>query len=237
LKIIAPILLLNLLFGFSPNNNTINSDNTSVDIPVLKLNFYLMGKSDIDQETILEIGDNMDYLNEEFEGSVKFELNKLFLDEKHEYLPNIYDEYKRKSRNNVIELIKDIEETGAINIYLLETYSVDNSNKSLMGFTPILTGMHRTYAYNSPRFDRMFLAYPALQEKSTLVHEMGHFLGLSHPWEMSSLDMELLGLDNTETLNRNHMTYNMNVDKFTPQQLNRMRDFAKRFRKYLLKPS
>ena len=101
----------------------------------MKLNFYLMGKSEIDQETILEIGDNMNYFNEEFEGSVKFELNKLFLEEKHEYLPNIYKDYKRKSRSNVNELIKDIEETGAINIYLLETYSAENSNKSLMGFT------------------------------------------------------------------------------------------------------
>ena len=237
MKIFAYILTFNILFGFPANESNINSDNHTIEAPVMKLNFYLMGKEEIDQEIILNIGDNVEYLNQEFEGRIKFELNKLFLDEKHEYLPNVYQDYKRKARENVNDLIQDIEESGSINIYLLETYSIENTNKSLMGFTPILTGMHRTYAYNSPRFDRMFLAYPALDEKSTIVHEMGHFLGLSHPWEMNSLDMELLGLDNTDILYRNHMTYNMDVDKFTSEQLIRMRDFAQRFRTYLLKPS
>ena len=199
------------------------------------LNFYLMGKTEIDQEVILAIGDNVAYLNEEFEGKVKFELNKLFLEEKHRYLPDIYKSFKNKTRTHVKELVGDIEESGAINVYLLETYIEGSQNKALMGFTPILTGMHRTYFFNSPRFDRMFIAYPGLQGKSTLVHEMGHFLGLSHPWEMNSIDKKLLGLNNESVLNENHMTYNFSVDSFTPQQLERMQDFARKFRNYLLK--
>lgn len=224
-------MIFNLIYGPDPYSE-IDVEKT----PVLKLNFYLMGKEEVDQEIIFEIGENIEYLNQEFEGSVHFELNKLFMDFKHEYLPNIYSDYIEKGGGTVRHLVDDIEEEGAINIYLLETYATDGTNRSLMGFTPILRGMHRTYALNSPRFDRVFMAYPALQEKSTIVHEIGHFLGLSHPWELTHLDMELLGLNNDDELNRNHMTYNPTVDKFTPAQLQRMRDFAQRFRRYLLKP-
>ncbi|MEE9371817.1 MAG: hypothetical protein V3V00_02065 [Saprospiraceae bacterium] len=212
-----------------------NSTETCEETPVLKLNFYLMGKTEIDQDVILAIGNNVEYLNDEFEGKVKFELNKLFMEEKHQYLPDIYRSFKNKSKHQVKALVKDIEETGAINIYLLDTYVEGAHNKALMGFTPILTAMHRTYAYNSPRFDRMFIAYPGLQDKSTLVHEMGHFLGLKHPWEMNSYDKELLGLNNKTALGENHMTYNLSVDSFTHQQLSKMKNFAHKFRTYLMK--
>lgn len=225
------ILLFNLLFSVE---SPWSAENTAA-APVLKLNFYLMGREDVDQEAILKIGENIEYLNQEFEGSVKFELNQLFMDYKHEFLPKLYTDYIEKTDANVHQLVDGIEEEGAINIYLLETFTPSNGDQSLMGFTPILRGMHRTYEDNSPSFDRMFLAYKALRAKSTIVHEMGHFLGLSHPWEMNSLDIELLGLNNTQEMTRNHMTYNPDVDKFTPAQLHRMRDFAKRFRKYLLK--
>mgnify|MGYP001182923991 CR=1 FL=1 len=229
------ILVFNILFGYSEESTYNKSCVDVVESPILMLNFYLMGKTEIDQEVILAIGDNVAYLNEEFEGKVKFELNKLFLEEKHRYLPDIYKSFKNKTRTHVKELVGDIEESGAINVYLLETYTEGSQNKALMGFTPILTGKHRTYVFNSPRFDRMFIAYPGLQDKSTLVHEMGHFLGLSHPWEMNSIDKKLLGLNNESVLNENHMTYNFSVDSFTPQQLERMQDFARKFRNYLLK--
>ena len=194
-----------------------------------------MGKQDVDEDVILQIGENIEYLNQEFEGSVKFELNALFMDYKHEFLPRIYSNYLESEDAKVENLIDGIEEEGAINIFLLETFVPSNGDQSLMGFTPILREMHRTYKDNSPHFDRMFLAYKGLKAKSTIVHEMGHFLGLSHPWEMNPFDVELFGLNNANELNRNHMTYNPEVDKFTAAQLLRMRDFARRFRKYLLK--
>ena len=235
MKITAYILFFNILFGYANdlNNNRIIDE---LDAPTLKLNFYLMGKTEVDHDIILEIGDNVEYLNQEFEGKVKFEINKLFMEEKHAFLPDIYKSFRTRTTTSVRELVKDIEEPGAVNIYLLDTYTEGPNNKALMGFTPILKGKHRTYVHNSPRFDRMFIAYPGLQDKSTIVHEMGHFLGLSHPWEMNSLDKDLMGLNSEESLKGNHMTYNISVDRFTPQQLNRMQDFARRFRNYLMKP-
>jgi len=234
-NIIAYIFSIGILFGPAeePQDSTWFTYNT--EAPVLMLNFYLMGKDEIDQEVILQIGDNIDYLNEEFEGVVKFELNKLFLDQKHEYLPDVHMAYRQKSKQMVHDLVDGIEEQGAINVYLLDTYAQGPHNKALMGFTPILSRMHHAYEANSPRFDRMFMAYPGLGEKTTLVHEMGHFLGLSHPWEMNSHNLELMGLVDDDTLHRNHMTYSLDVDSFTDEQLNRMQDFAIRFRGYLLK--
>ena len=103
-----------------------------------------------------------------------------------------------------------------------------------MGFTPILRTRQSSYHVNSPRFDRIFIAYPGLEDMSTLVHEMGHYLGLRHPWQMNSIDKELMGLSSDSITAKNHMTYEFNVSEFTKEQLERMRDFALRFRGYLV---
>lgn len=235
MKIFVYIIVFNILFGITESTDYKNLSEKESEAPTLKLNFYLMGKSDIDQEIILSIGDNVEYLNNEFEGKIKFELNKLFLERKHQYLPDVYKSFRNRSKHRVRELVEDIEEAGAINIYLLDTYAEGPNNKALMGFTPVLTGMQRTYARNSPRFDRMFIAYPGLGDKSTIVHEMGHFLGLKHPWEMTSSEKEKLGLTDENILYQNHMTYNLSVDSFTSEQLNKMQAFAWKFREYLMK--
>ena len=234
MNILAYVFSLNILFGVAEKSEYKDLNRDSSVTPILMMNFYLMGKTEIDQDVIFQIGENVDYLNQEFEGVVKFELNKMFLEEKHRYLPDIFKSYRMKSRGLVSSLVSDIEEEGAINVYLLDTYAEGGANKALMGFTPILSRMQNTYALNTPRFDRMFIAYPGLEEKSTLIHEMGHFLGLSHPWEMSENDQNRLGLKK-EILYKNHMTYNFDVDSFTPEQLEYMQNFALKYRSYLMK--
>ena len=51
-----------------------------VEIPVLKMNFYMMGLDSIDQDFIKGIYENVEYVNQEFEGQVKFELNNILID-------------------------------------------------------------------------------------------------------------------------------------------------------------
>jgi len=169
-----------------------------LEVPVLKINFYMMGKDSIDESITLKIGENVEYLNQEFEGKVKFVLNGLVLEKNHAYLPDLHLDFFRRRGRQLREIIHPIEEQGAINVFLFETYS-------------------------------------GLEDMSTLVHEMGHFLGLRHPWEMTEIDQELMGLNSADVLHVNHMTYELTVSDFTDEQLERMRDFALRFRHYLVK--
>jgi len=204
------------------------------EVPVMRLNFYMMGKDAVDESITLKIGKNIDYLNKEFEGKVKFVLNELIMESQHAYLPDLHIDFFRRRGYRLNQLIHPIEKKGSINIYLFETYKPDGQDAALMGFTPILRMRQSTYDENSPRFDRIFIAYPGLEDMSTIVHEMGHFLGLQHPWEMNHIDQDLMGLNSDEIVRLNHMSYGMSVSDFTDEQLERMRDFALRFRTYLI---
>lgn len=208
-----------------------------VEIPKLKVNFYMMGRDSIDEKMILSIGENVEYLNQEFEGKVIFELNELVLESNGAYLPTLHENYFLDKGAMLTDLTRPIEQEGAINVYLFDTYLEEGTDKALMGFTPVLTGKHKMYANQSPRFDRILMAYPGLETKTTLVHEMGHFLGLQHPWEMSSINLTFMGLHNQSKIDHNHMGYGHRVDNFTSEQLERMQDFALRFRGYLVEPS
>jgi len=195
----------------------------------------MMGMDSIDQKITIKIGDNIKYLNEEFEGQIKFELEELFMDVNHEYLPDLHSEYKKKKSYKIETAVKEIEKKGAINIFVFRTYSKNYSNQALMGFTPIFKARHNIYKEASPRFDRIFLSYASLEAKNTLVHEMGHFLGLKHPWELTEGAQRYAGITSDAKLSVNHMTYNTQVSEFTPQQLKLMQAFTMDYRLYLVK--
>lgn len=202
--------------------------------PLFKVNFYMMGMEQIDESITLDIGRNIDYLNEEFEGRILFEIGRLFMDINHAYIPELHKAATGRGAQDIDALVNDIEEPGSINVYLFNTYSESEDGRSMMGFTPVLSRKRHTYAFNSPRFDRIFISYPGLKDLSTLVHEMGHFLGLSHPWELNNMNKDMMGLNDEEVVRINHMTYNHEVSAFTREQLDRMHHFALTFRSYLL---
>ncbi len=217
--------------------DTYHSINPSIDkseVPVFNLNFYLMGREDVDDRITVQIGENVAYLNEEFEGRIKFKLNLLFMDPNQAYIPDLHADFVAEDKTLVDELVTPLEVKGGINVFLFDTYAIEDTHLAMMGFTPILSAFQSTYAINSPRFDRLFMAYSGLNDKSTLVHEMGHFLGLSHPWELSKASKSQMGLVQDNTLSKNHMTYNKNVNEFTSEQLERMHRFALKFRRYLI---
>ena len=203
------------------------------EIPVFQLNFYLMGKTDVDEVITKQIGTNIEYLNQEFEGQVIFELNHLHIDPVHAYIPDLHQDHLDQERDRIDNLLVPIEQEGAINVYLFETYTKDQQRGAMMGFTPVLSAFYQGYKESAPRFDRLFISYPGLEDMSTLVHEMGHFLGLKHPWELDQINLELMGY-NKPGSERNHMTYHPLVDNFSSEQLTRMRHFALTFRSYLV---
>lgn len=231
-------LFLFLWWIFIPNTfffQIENQTNCLDDSITLDLNFYLMGLDSLDQDITVAIGENVRYLNEEFEGKIIFNLNELFMDPNHEYLPDLHNDFRKRKTRRTEAMVRDVEQSGSINIFLVKTYSNDGSNKALMGFTPIFKAKQDYYQKTTPRLDRIFIAYPSLTSKTTIVHEMGHFLGLKHPWEMNEQEKILAGLEHDSVLVNNHMTYNANVNSFTLEQLNQMKTFTEKFRSYLIK--
>lgn len=205
-----------------------------VQIPVVRLNFYLMGAAEVTDENLARLTDNVKYLNEEFEGKVKFEVDFVTTSLYTAYLPDLRMDFFVDDGSMVDHLTNPIEIEGAVNIFVFDTYAVHDRGV-LMGFTPIISAEQKKYEALSPQFDRIFLSYESLDKRSTLIHEMGHFLGLSHPWEMTDINKVLMGLQTAESQEENHMSYSESVSTFTPEQLERMRDFALNFRFYLLK--
>ncbi len=227
-----------LVLCFNPSLENIfpfqNNITQVTEVPVMDMRFYLMSRSDVKSETIKSIRDNVDYLNKEFEGIIKFEVEHFFIDKGHALLPDLHKEYFGVEKLTIDSLVENIEHKGSINVFVFDSYVVEEVNAELMGFTPIFRASHKDYINASPSFDRIFLSYNALAKQTTLVHEMGHFLGLDHPWEMSEINRKLMGLESEEQVKRNHMAYGLHVDGFTHEQLERMQHFALEFRSYLI---
>lgn len=216
------------LSSFSLNHSTVKKL-----IPVMKVNFYLMGQEEVNEDHTLSIGENMAFLNSAFDGEVQFEIDALFMDENGAFLPDLHRDFISGKKNAIEQLLDPIETSGAINVFIFHTYAESRTGQALTGFTPILSRLQNSYAYNSPKFDRIFISYEGLMSGSTLVHEMGHFLGLKHPWEMHPLERKKMGLDR-ENLGRNHMSYNDKTKEFTKAQLYEMRKYAFKYRAYLM---
>jgi len=221
------VVMIIIMSGF----NYTTSD--SVQIPVLKVNFYLMGMDEVEQQVPLSIGENIKYLNEEFEDAIEFELNELFLEPNGAFLPDIHSSILTGDKSVVRDLLNPIEKKGAINVYIFDTYCLEGTDQALTGFTPIMSTNQQAYAKASPRFDRIYISYSGLESQSTLVHEMGHFLGLKHPWELTTIQKLRLGI-NAHNLANNHMTYDQDVSSFTRQQLELMRNNAMKYRSYMI---
>ena len=204
------------------------------EIPVMKVNVYMMGRHDVEENITSQIMDNIDLLNSSFNGHITFQFEELFMDPNHSYLPDLYVEVKNNATDVVAPVVSPIEKQGSINIYLFDTYLEEGMSEALMGFTPMLRAQQEAYATNSPRFDRILMAYEGLGESKTLIHEMGHFFGLKHPWEMSVAERYRLGIRNKHSEACNHMSYGDKVEKFTFQQLESMRRYALDYRTYLM---
>ena len=192
-----------------------------------------MGSDELTPLDIELIKENVEYLNQEFEGFLTFSIGSIDHSSLGGHIPDLYSDYLNRDSKRLRQLVLPVEKRGSINVYLFDTYRNAGENAAMMGFTPILKDKPQVYGFNSPRFDRVYMAYRGLVDKTTLVHEMGHFFGLEHPWEMTKRQLSALGL-NTSTKNRNHMTYEEGVDHFTENQLSSMRQFAMSYRKYLL---
>ena len=120
-------------------------------IPVLKVNFYLMGIDQVDERITIGVGDNVRYLNEEFEGQIIFELDELFQDYNGSYLPDIHADVLNGRMDFVEDLISPIEKHGNINVFVFPTYCPEGSDRALTGFTPIMKPVPGKISQKKPR--------------------------------------------------------------------------------------
>jgi|GEM_PF-853488 len=223
--------------GFVSNSESAysidSSSHKTKSIPVLNINIYIMGREEMTKEVSLAVGDNIEYLNQEFDNHVKFNFDGLYLDPVQANLPDLFDKFFEADSDNLDAMFKPFEEKGGINVYVFDTYIRKGESVALSGFTPRLKSGQESYYLNSPTFDRVFISYEGLFDKSTLVHEIGHFLGLYHPWELNNTEKHENGLFNKNIENQNHMSYSKDVHEFTSEQLSMMRMNALKYRKYL----
>lgn len=231
ISISAILLTIGSFLLSTPDDNVTSAFK---EIPVMKLNIYMMGRQDVDPKITVQIFENIDYLNNAFQGQIAFEVDEVFMDHTHAFLPDLYKSFRLPGKEMVGSLVAPIEKKGGINVFLFDTYCEPGRRDALMGFTPLLSDKQSAYAANSPRFDRILMAYDGLSENKTLVHEMGHFFGLKHPWELSQYAKSKLGIRNSKDESNNHMSYGSDVHRFTYQQLENMRQYALKYRTYLM---
>lgn len=229
-KILAAIILVS---SWSLNvNSRKDAEKRFTEMPVMRVNIYMMGRDQVDPSITVKIFENIEYLNKAFSGNISFIVDEIFMDPNHAYLPDIYKSFA--GQEIIGPIVAPIEKKGGINIFLFDTYCEPGQTAALMGFTPLLSARQSAYAKNSPRFDRILMAYDGLDENKTLVHEMGHFFGLKHPWELTTMAKHRLGIRTKTQESKNHMSYGSEVEKFTNQQLSDMKTYAMRYRTYLM---
>ena len=83
----------------------------------------MMGMSDVDESVTLDIGRNIDYLNNEFENRIVFEIGKMFMDENHAYIPDLHDAAIGHGDEDIEDIVDPIEIAGSINIYICLLYT------------------------------------------------------------------------------------------------------------------
>ena len=77
-----------------PPHISINTPKTFKELPVMRVNVYMMGREEVDESISVKIFENIEYMNEAFQGQIAFVFNELFMDPNHAYLPDIYQSYR-----------------------------------------------------------------------------------------------------------------------------------------------
>lgn len=180
------------------------------------------------------VKENLATLNDAFSNSVVFIQDEpIIKSEVKTILPELYQMYVENSSD--FDTIRIHSKKGNINVFLMPTIEDTLKGQVLLGFTPIYQDWFEGFERVSPRMDNLFVSYDGLFKGSTLTHEMGHFMGLAHPFQMDFEERKELGLAEEKAICTNFMNYNCFVNEFTGKQINLMQYFAKTYRNYLNK--
>ncbi len=156
-KIDSNTLKIRINFTFLGENT---SNNNTIDKEITALNLAF------GTNFIFELGDVGSKLN------FRFTLNELY--------ENYVDDAK------LIQFTRDsFNQANVINVFVLKTIADSTNGNVLLGFTPIYTNAFDNYALASPDMDQIFISYQGLERITILIHELGHFFSLAHPWQLT----------------------------------------------------
>ena len=199
------------------------------DMINIKLKFIFFTKNrkvslQFAKETDRQVKTSVGVMNDMFKGKINFVYSRHY-----DYYPG----YKKS--------IQDWIDASRKWTYDFEEYDdevlvfVTHTNTSLNGFTPVLPNGLERYEQYAPLLDKIYLSYRSLDRATTLSHEMGHFFGLNHTWEVvNKKDINMLQLTNDKVKCVNLMSYSCYRDSFTDGQISSMINFLVKYKSYLI---
>ncbi len=210
----------------------LNKISESIDTQFITLRFIAFPGEPEHLDSL--ITENISILNQAFDASIVFaHPDSIIKSDKKNILTELYDAYIDGDQN--FEKIRTYSKKGTINVFLMPTQEDTLNGQVLLGFTPIYQDWFKGLEQVSPRMDNLFVSYDGIQKQTTLTHEMGHFFGLSHPFQMNFEERKKLSLETEKAICTNFMNYNCFVNEFTNNQVHLMNYFAKTYRSYLSK--
>lgn len=93
-------------------------------------------------------------------------------------------------------------EDGTVYVYV-----VGNTRTTLLGYTYVFPSCKECYVSLAPKYDFIILARESVSDTNTLAHEVGHFFGLPHTFEIKPKDLHLYGLEDAKEYCHNTMGY------------------------------
>jgi len=210
-------------------------DSTVVETVLeVDLQIFLLAPHPVDYKDI--IANNVKWMNSDFKDYIHFNFdNKIQLLEDSFRMEVLKQNYIEDGR--FVDSLSRHSTKGKINIFICPTEVDTFSDKELFGFTPVYKDWSEGYVKKSPKMDNLFIAFSSLETGSTFPHEMGHFFGLIHPWEMTKEERIKMKIADEIAMLTNFMNYDNFPTQFTKPQLLSMWNFAKDYRYYLLKKS
>lgn len=169
--------------------------------------------------------------NEAFENKLYFIIDTIPLI--HYYnntLEGIYADYKYGNRIKYNNIISNYSLDNYFNVYIFDD---GDKETELLGFSANTGNVF----FGRSKSNNIFLSkygFYKYNNASVLIHETGHWLGLTHVFEMTEYQKRKIGITNSMQMCVNYMNYNCSVHEFTQQQLNIMIHNLQNNKKYLL---
>jgi hypothetical protein len=184
-------------------------------------------------EVISHITNSHNALNESYGKGFNFHMtDHIWFTE----IDHIYTIDDASSRKEVLrsELLK-VEEEDVINVYIFE-----NSNQGLLGFTVVFPTCKDCYVKLSPKYDNILLSMEAIENTNSLVHEMGHFFGVPHPFKSNRQwrdqeELDLYGWFTDQAKCQSTMNYSCCAYEVTDEMLGIMWNYCGMHRYNLIK--
>lgn len=199
---------------------------TTGGVPIIECTFYIAA----DPESFETLSDYsitaIKELNDRFQGSIQFTKSEF------DYrIDPTYDiRYFFDEISVFDELASYFSNTGVVNVYVFNPDPED----VLLGFTKVWYDNPGHYELVTPEFDDIAMSTIAYMDE-TLVHEMGHYLGLKDMINTSDEEKHVFGVTNNKLECVNAMGYGCCGTEFTKDQIDYMTRYAIKYRNYVIK--